>query len=253
MTMRRGLRHISELPSAVSLGGAIQEVEVNGVGYQTPLGSAISILAVTEERPTTPSPYDDEFDGPAISAEWTQTAGTAADYDIQFSRALIKGTNVELRQSLAGLTNPLRIVFGFNGIQATSGWVGASMTLRGASKWLRMVVDDNNVATNRRVALQRLSNVGAWEADFWTTVYANNEATIAVYNTDLEFRIIVDGTNATVYFGAPRNPRGLSLMARATLGALDAIVVQGNMGMSLDYFRVDRATTAYAFPLAWAG
>jgi len=247
MTMRRGVRRISELPQAVSLGGAIQEVEgVDGVGYQTPLGSAVSILAVTEERPVTPSPYDDEFDT-GINALWTYRTGSSANWTQSFSRLLGLGS-FELKQQPA-LASPMRLRLGIAGSPSVA-YAGCSLTLQGLTKGTYIALDGGTGGTDRRINVGRLSAAGAWEADLSTNSsgYQSNQAP-----NNLELQMLIDATNVNFYVGELGSPKYFYQYARSNLGTLSYFTVSCSLGMSLRYFRFDRATTAAAFPLAWAG
>lgn len=249
MTIRRGLRRILELDVAPTLTGAIQEVEIAGVSYQTPAGGAAEVLSVTEERPLTPSPYDDEFDGPNVSAAWTQTVGTSSDYTINFSR-LLTSAAVTLKQTVA-FTNPVRIRLGITGWPYNIVSGGPSLFIQGTLKGIGLKLSAGPGGYGRVLEINRYSAAGAYEATLFTSsAYGNN-----MEGSPLDLVFTLDATNLLAWVGPLGAPRYFYSYARASLGTMVSMSILCDVGgsMSFCWFRVDRATTGYAFPLAWAG
>lgn len=254
-TTRGMVRPISDLAAAGAVpSGDLVEIEHAGAARKATVAALglSSVYSTLEERPAVPSPYDDEFDAATVDPKWTVLVGSPSDYTVQFSRLLVSGTLVSLKQPMV-LTNPLRIRLGFQGWAPNNGYVGAGVLLQGVTKGINTVVDNANTGTSRRVAVQRMSSTGVYEADLVVTTYDTNDAQTARANHYLELLLLVDNTNVTVSLGPLGSPKALYAYARTNLGALASVTVYGNEGMSLKWFRLDRATKGYQFPVDWAG
>lgn len=230
------------------------EVEIAGEGYQTGVGDMASVLQFTEERPSIPSPYDDEFDESTLDPKWTQTGGSSSDYAIQFSRLLgISATQVVLKQDMA-LTHPLRIVCGIDGNNIGAAYTGVKLVLQGVTKGLHFGIDGGSDGNQRRLAALKLSNTGVYESDLQvlaiTTAVGNGGSQVSAE----QLTMIIDSTNVYCYYGPlGAAPKVWYTYARSNLGTLNSFSIGAGNGYSLRWFRVDRATTQTAFPLDWAG
>lgn len=254
MSIRRGLRKISELPAAGALGAAIMEVEIAGLPYQTGVGDMASVLQFTEERPSVPSPYDDEFDASTLDPKWTQTGGAASDFELQFSRLLgVSATQAVLQQNMA-LTHPLRIVCGIDGNNIGAAYTGVKLVLQGVTKGLHFGIDGGVDGNQRRLAALRLSNLGVYEVDLQTLAITTAVGVGGSHVAAEQLTMIVDATNVYCYYGPlGAAPKVWYTYARSNLGTLASFSVGAGNGYSVRWFRVDRATTQSAFPLDWAG
>lgn len=243
-------------PQVLPIGDELQVLAVASGKPQWVDASAGAgdILAVVEERPGTPSPYDDEFDGTGtVDAKWTVDSGTSSDYTMRHSRLLSKtSTTVALKQTPAYLTNPLRIRACFQGWATAGGYAGMAVLLQGVTKGLNFSVDDANGGVARRLAVQRFSSGAAWEADLMTNTFDTNDGQTARSNFELEITLLVDATNVTIYMGPPGSPKVIYAYARSNLGTLSYVRLSLSEGTSVKWFRMDKATKPYAFNLDWA-
>lgn len=209
-----------------------------------------SVRTILEERPGTPSTYDDEFDATSMDAKWTFFAGSSSNLTFSRSRILSNGT-VHCTQSISGLTHPLRVRAGFRG-NANAIAQGCNVIVQGLTKWLYFGLDVP-VANQRRAVIKRYSNAGVYEADLATSGYAANISSGAQAPLVIVVTLIIDSTNINMYLGPIGSEALFGTVARSVCGTLDKLAIQIVANWSCDWFRVDRATSPYDFPLAWAG
>lgn len=210
-----------------------------------------SIYAAMEDRPTVASPYDDEFDASTLDGKWTQTTGSASDYVLSRSR-LLAVNSIVLEQAIT-LGDPMRLMLGIRGNGTVTAYSGVGLVIVGGTKCLRLVTDTTSTGTARRFGTQRLSAARAWEADLSMESTAGSILQSDREQADQVLTITIDATNLYSSFGGLGSGRIFSTVARAVVGTLNSIYVDVSAGWSLRWFRVDRATTHYAFPLDWAG
>lgn len=225
-------------------------ITIDDSGNLAGTGWERSARTIIEERPGTPSTYDDEFDATSMDAKWTFFAGSSANLTFSRSRILSNGT-VHVTQSISGLTHPLRVRGAFRG-NGNAIAQGCNVIIQGVTKWVYFGIDVPG-ASQRRAVAKRYSNTGVYEADLFASTYATGINSGTMAPMVIVINLVIDSTNINFYMGPLGSEAFIASVARSVVGSLDKIAIQIVANWSCDWFRVDRATSPYDFPLAWAG
>lgn len=225
-------------------------ITIDDSGNLAGAGWERSARVIIEERPSVPSTYDDEFDATSMDAKWTFFAGSSSNLTFSRSRILSNGT-VHVTQSVSGLTHPLRVRGAFRG-NGNAIAQGCNVIIQGVTKWVYFGIDVPG-ASQRRAVAKRYSNTGVYEADLFASTYATGINSGTMAPMVMVINLVIDSTNINFYMGPLGSEAFIVSVARSVVGSLDKIAIQIVANWSCDWFRVDRATGPYNFPLDWAG
>jgi hypothetical protein len=212
-------------------------------------GGGSSSSDAAEEPPGTASPYDDEFVGTALSSLWT-TVGGPGTIVVKNSRLLQRTVETHYKQSMS-LTHPLRIRASFGGSNLTGVYDGPLLWLGGSAYGIVAGFQGTGSISSRRYIANKCDAGGTYVSGIG---YENFDGSDAYGNVQgLEIIMMVDATNIVVYAGSIGSPYLKTTYARSNVGTLNRMGFCLGPGSWIKYFRVDRATYAFDFPLDWAG